>query len=138
MPHRAGTPTHCISQGHGVRIGHPLFKSRVPQWEREATPPAFAEWLVELARKCSKHNAPVRRGTPSPQVAGSASYWGPDGHCIHCGAGNDAHHSYTCQTRLHPDKRRVAHSPDCAIALNGRHECSCTPTTTAAALSDSE
>ena len=24
-------------------------------------------------------------------------------------------------------KRRVAHSPDCAIALNGRHECSCSP-----------
>jgi hypothetical protein len=40
-----------------VRIGHPLFKSRVPQWEREATPPAFAAWLAELARRCSKHNA---------------------------------------------------------------------------------
>jgi hypothetical protein len=59
MPHRAGTPTHCISQGHGVRIGHPLFKSRVPQWEREATPPAFAAWLAELARRCSKQNSPI-------------------------------------------------------------------------------
>jgi len=32
-------------------------------------------------------------------------YWGADGRCIHCGAGNDAHHSYTCPTNLHPDRR---------------------------------
>lgn len=50
MPYREGSPTHCITQGHGVRMGHPRFKSRVPQWEREATPPEFAVWLVELAR----------------------------------------------------------------------------------------
>lgn len=55
-PHREGEPTHCITQGHGVRIGHPRFKSRVPDWEREATPPAFAAWLVEVARRCSGHN----------------------------------------------------------------------------------
>jgi len=60
MPHREGSPTHCISQGHGVRIGHPLFKSRVPQWERESTPPAFARWLVDLALRC-KHNAGNQR-----------------------------------------------------------------------------
>lgn len=52
QPKREGTPDRCISQGHGVRIGHPLFKSRVTQWEREATPPEFAKWLVELARRC--------------------------------------------------------------------------------------
>jgi hypothetical protein len=28
-----------------------------------------------------------------------------DGRCIHCGAGNSAHHSYTCPTGLHPDRR---------------------------------
>jgi hypothetical protein len=55
QPHREGEPTHCISQGHGVRIGHPKFKSRVPQWEREATPPAFARWLVEIAASCRMH-----------------------------------------------------------------------------------
>ena len=33
------------------------------------------------------------------------SYWGPDGRCVHCGAGNDAHHSYACPTNLHPDRR---------------------------------
>ena len=54
IPHREGTPAKCITQGHGVRIGHPLFKSRATQYEREATPPAFARWLVELARRCAK------------------------------------------------------------------------------------
>lgn len=57
MPHRDGTPTHCITQGHGVRIGHPAFKSRVPDWEREATPPPFARWLVALARLCDARKA---------------------------------------------------------------------------------
>ncbi|MEI6493966.1 MAG: hypothetical protein WCO94_15570 [Verrucomicrobiota bacterium] len=52
IPHRAGEPKRCITQGHGVRVGHPLFKPRVTQWEREATPPAFAKWMVELARIC--------------------------------------------------------------------------------------
>jgi len=55
-PYREGEPTHCITQGHGVRAGHPKFKSRVPDWERMATPPAFGRWLVEIARRCSKHN----------------------------------------------------------------------------------
>jgi hypothetical protein len=32
-------------------------------------------------------------------------YWGPNGRCIYCGAGNDAHHSYACPTDMHPDKR---------------------------------
>lgn len=49
--------------GAGPVIAHPpcrtWFKSRVPQWEREATPPAFAAWLVELARRCSRHNKEI-------------------------------------------------------------------------------
>lgn len=57
QPRREGNPDRCISQGHGVRIGHPLFRSRVTQWEREATPPAFAKWLVELAVRCKVENA---------------------------------------------------------------------------------
>lgn len=54
MPKREGVPHRCISQGHGVRIGHPLFKSRVTQWEREATPLEFAKWLVMLAGRCRR------------------------------------------------------------------------------------
>lgn len=53
QPHRDGEPTHCITQGHGVRIGHPKFKSRLNDWERMATPPAFGEWLLAIAGKCS-------------------------------------------------------------------------------------
>ena len=65
MPHRAGEPTHCISQGHGIRMGHPKFKSRITQAEREATPPKFAEWLVELASKCVANAAvEARRDNP--------------------------------------------------------------------------
>lgn len=56
MPVRVGKPTHCVTQGKGVRVGHPKFLPRVPDWEREATPPAFAEWLIRLAASC-KHNA---------------------------------------------------------------------------------
>lgn len=52
IPTRSGSPERCISQGHGVRIGHPLFKSRVTQWEREATPIEFAKWLLLVARSC--------------------------------------------------------------------------------------
>jgi hypothetical protein len=58
-PHRDGEPEFCITQGHGIREGDELFKSRLPDWERAATPPAFAQWLVTLARLC-RHNAEVR------------------------------------------------------------------------------
>jgi hypothetical protein len=53
QPFRAGEPDRCITQGHGIRRGHPKFKSRVTQWEREATPPAFARWLIAIARLCA-------------------------------------------------------------------------------------
>ena len=32
------------------------------------------------------------------------NYWDEDGRCKFCGAGDDAHHSYTCETGLHPDR----------------------------------
>ena len=31
--------------------------------------------------------------------------WGCERRCIHCGAGDDANHSYTCPTNMHPDKQ---------------------------------
>lgn len=52
IPHKDGEPKYCITQGHGVRIGHPKFKSRLTDWERMATPKEFAFWLVELAQRC--------------------------------------------------------------------------------------
>lgn len=56
MPIRSGRPTHCVTQGKNVRIGHPRFLPRIPDWEREATPELFARWLVEIAASC-KQNA---------------------------------------------------------------------------------
>lgn len=31
--------------------------------------------------------------------------WGCEQRCIHCGAGDDDSHSFSCPTNMHPDKR---------------------------------
>ncbi|MGH8569729.1 MAG: hypothetical protein ACREXU_17430, partial [Gammaproteobacteria bacterium] len=49
---RFSTPTHVVSNGHGLRKGDAGFRSRVTDRERQATPRAFAEWMVEVARLC--------------------------------------------------------------------------------------
>jgi hypothetical protein len=46
MPIRGGSPTHCIRPTKS----YPRLPS-VTKAEREHTPPALAEWLVELARR---------------------------------------------------------------------------------------
>lgn len=57
QPRRDGRPTHCITQGHGVRKGDDAFLPRVTDAEREHTPPAFAAWLTDFAAECGKrHN----------------------------------------------------------------------------------
>ena len=63
QPRRAGTPTHCITQGHGIRQGMRGFLPRVTDAEREHTPPELASWLVELARRCQvRPNVGAKRG----------------------------------------------------------------------------
>lgn len=52
IPKREGRPERVVSTGHGLRRGHPNFRTRCTDREREATPKAFAEWLVEVARRC--------------------------------------------------------------------------------------
>ena len=55
MPLRSGEPTHQVTTpGVARRGGRPVgsFKPRLTDSERQLTPPAFAEWLVELARGC--------------------------------------------------------------------------------------
>jgi hypothetical protein len=47
IPHRPGRPTHVIAQSTGAL---PWVTHR----EREATPPEFAEWLVNVARRCRR------------------------------------------------------------------------------------
>jgi hypothetical protein len=47
MPHREGSPTHCVRPTKS----YPRLPS-ITKAEREHTPPALAEWLVAVARKC--------------------------------------------------------------------------------------
>lgn len=51
MPRRQGSPTHCIRPTKS----YPRLPS-VTKAEREHTPPALAEWLVEVARRCIKQH----------------------------------------------------------------------------------
>jgi hypothetical protein len=48
IPEREGKPTHCVRPTKA----YPRLPS-ITKAEREQTPPAFAEWLVELARRCA-------------------------------------------------------------------------------------
>jgi hypothetical protein len=54
-PIRPGKSDLVISTGHGLREGDPGWRPRVTQKQREYTPPALAEWLVEVARRCSSN-----------------------------------------------------------------------------------
>jgi hypothetical protein len=48
LPVREGAPTHCVRPTKA----YPRLPS-ITKPEREKTPPAFAEWLVEVARRCA-------------------------------------------------------------------------------------
>lgn len=48
IPEREGEPTHCVRPTKA----YPRLPS-ITKPEREHTPRAFAEWLVELARRCA-------------------------------------------------------------------------------------
>ncbi len=48
IPHREGKPTHCVRPTKS----YPRLPS-ITKAEREHTPPLLAEWLVEVARRCS-------------------------------------------------------------------------------------
>lgn len=61
-PFRIEEPTHVLASdkraGPGrdsprLRKGQPGWRPEISKAEREHTPPALAEWLVELARRCS-------------------------------------------------------------------------------------
>ena len=50
IPYRIGEATHVIAQSN--RRQKLRLRPEVTKAEREHTPPALAEWLVELARRC--------------------------------------------------------------------------------------
>lgn len=49
IPRRDGSPTHCIRPTKS----YPRLPS-VPKAEREHSPPEFAAWLVEVAKRCAR------------------------------------------------------------------------------------
>ena len=52
MPIRLGAAPCLITNQHGLRSGMPGYRKEVTKREREATPPEFARWLIELASLC--------------------------------------------------------------------------------------
>jgi hypothetical protein len=62
IPWREGEPTHCVSSLSGRKIDKETRK-RLKTWKpelgpnrRDKTPPAFAEWLVSVARLASTNS----------------------------------------------------------------------------------
>lgn len=54
IPFKLGEATHKVTNGGShPRFGQPGFRPEVTKAEREHTPPKLAEWLVELARRCT-------------------------------------------------------------------------------------
>jgi hypothetical protein len=54
VPFKLGEAEYVQSYSHACRR-----RKQMPHWKREHTPRYLAEWLVELARRCSKHNEKV-------------------------------------------------------------------------------
>ncbi len=52
MPLVLQEPTHVVSPWAGLRSGMKGYRPQLRKAEREATPPAFARWLVDLASAC--------------------------------------------------------------------------------------
>jgi len=64
MPHRDGQPTHNLSRLSRTKENRQAKGPHLPELSakaREATPIAFAVWLVELARRCGKNSDVSRR-----------------------------------------------------------------------------
>ncbi len=49
---KTGRPAFVVCNSHGIRKGEPGYRPHIGKDAREHTPPALAEWLVELARRC--------------------------------------------------------------------------------------
>lgn len=54
MPLNFGESTKVVTTTRNCRPGSPHWKPHCTKREREATPPAFAEWLINLAERCHK------------------------------------------------------------------------------------
>jgi len=54
MPIRITQAPCVITNMHGLRSGMTGYRKEVTKREREATPKEFAEWLIEVASRCSR------------------------------------------------------------------------------------
>lgn len=54
MPFRGGRPTHVIAKSRKSKPGSPNHRPELSHAAREHSPPLFAAWLCELARRCRK------------------------------------------------------------------------------------
>lgn len=52
VPLKFAYPSHVVTNVRGLRAGMPGFRTEITQRERDATPLAFATWLVVLANSC--------------------------------------------------------------------------------------
>lgn len=50
IPFRIGRAPRVITNSRDIFAGDPRFRSEVTKRERDATPPALADWLVQVAR----------------------------------------------------------------------------------------
>lgn len=57
LPFRMGRAPKCVTNWRTLRRGDPGFRTECTKAEREHTPPALAEWLVDLARRCRVREA---------------------------------------------------------------------------------
>jgi hypothetical protein len=60
-PIRLGKAPRVVTNLPGLRKGMRGFRTEITKRERDASPPAFAVWLVELARKCRNVSATCGR-----------------------------------------------------------------------------
>ena len=66
MPRKVGRPSHVVNSS--IRKGRPGRRPIIPQREALLTPPAFAQWLVELAGICARNRKAGKRPKVSRQM----------------------------------------------------------------------
>ncbi|CAD1792746.1 hypothetical protein X12_001825 [Xanthomonas arboricola] len=57
FPLQLGLSTHVVSPSSSIRVGHPMYRPQLRKAEREHTPRALAEWLVDVAGICGMRKA---------------------------------------------------------------------------------
>ena len=89
---------HCCHQETMVRWKNIYHMGSEGLWVCMPCEMKIVNLVRELSRQATmrhKRKVMIDKGLIAPEDDG----------CIYCGAGDDIHHSYTCPTGLHPDRR---------------------------------